>query len=82
MLTLYDLPLSLNCYKVRLLLALLGVDYHRETIALDRPTVADVAPYPALAQCGDGDVSLSDYPAIRAWMTRMESLPGFVRILD
>ena len=54
----------------------------REWIALDRPTVADVAPYPALAQCGDGDVSLAGYPAIRAWMKRMEALPGFVRILD
>jgi len=198
MITLYDMPLALNCYKVRLLFSLLGVDYHREPIdllksehqspeflsinpfgqlpvlkvddfilrdshailvwaarrfggdawmpnhiddeavvnswlsaaayeirlgpydarlkklfpwlcvnadavdtntaralhlfeqrltgrdwiALDRPTVADVAPYPALAQCGDGDVSLADYPAIRAWMKRMESLPGFVRILD
>ncbi len=54
----------------------------REWIALDRPTVADVAPYPALAQCGDGDVSLDDYPAIRGWMARMQALPGFVGILD
>lgn len=53
----------------------------RDWIALDRPTVADVAPYPALAQCGDGDVSLADYPAIRAWMARVEALPGFVGIL-
>jgi glutathione S-transferase len=53
----------------------------RKWIALDRPTVADVAPYPALAQCGDGDVSLAEYPAIRAWMARMEALPGFVGIL-
>lgn len=53
----------------------------RNWIALDRPTVADVAPYPALAQCGDGDVSLAGYPAIRAWMKRMEALPGFVGIL-
>jgi glutathione S-transferase len=53
----------------------------RNWIALDRPTVADVAPYPALAQCGDGDVSLADYPAIRAWMGRVQGLPGFVDIL-
>lgn len=53
----------------------------REWIALDRPTVADVAPYPAIAQCGDGDVSLGDYPAIRAWKARVESLPGFIDIL-
>lgn len=53
----------------------------REWIALDHPTVADVAAYPALAQCGDGDVSLADFPAIRRWMSRVESLPGFVGIL-
>lgn len=53
----------------------------RDWIALDHPTVADVAPYPALAQCGDGDVSLADYPAIRAWLARMQALPGFVDIL-
>lgn len=55
---------------------------NRTWIALTRPTVADVAAYPALAQCGDGDVSLDAYPAIRAWMGRMEQLPGFVKILD
>ncbi len=54
----------------------------RKWIALDRPTVADVAPYPALAQCGDGDVSLDPYPAIRRWMARVQGLPGFVGILD
>lgn len=53
----------------------------REWIALDRPTVADVAAYPALARCGDGDVSLDAYPAIRAWRARVEALPGYVDIL-
>lgn len=54
----------------------------REWIALDRPTVADVAPYPAIAQCGDGDVSLEPYPAVRRWKARMERLPGFIGILE
>ncbi len=197
MLTLYDFPLSLNCYKVRLLLALLKVDYQRETIdlltgehktskflaanpfgqvpalrvddvvlrdsqailvwiartygaeawmprdptqeaevnawlaaaayevrlgpydarlakllpalcvnvnavkentahalklyedrlqdrkwlALDRPTVADIAAFPALSQCGDGDISLDNYGAIRAWLARVRQLAGFVALL-
>ena len=34
MITLYDMPLALNCYKVRLLLSLLGVEYRREPIDL------------------------------------------------
>jgi glutathione S-transferase len=54
----------------------------RQWIALDHPTVADIAAFPALAQCGDGDVSLEDYPAIRAWLARVRDLPGFVSILD
>ena len=54
----------------------------REWIALDHPTVADVAAYPAIAQAGDGDISLEPYPAVRAWAARMQALPGFVSLLD
>lgn len=54
----------------------------RDWIALDNPTVADIAAYPALAQCGDGDVNLENYPAIRSWLGRINTLPGFVGILD
>lgn len=65
---------ALNLYEGRL--------QGRMWLALDHPTVADVAAFPALSQCGDGDVNLADYPNIRAWMTRVRSLPGFVDILD
>ena len=34
MITLYNMPLALNCYKVRLLCALLGVEYTRKPIDL------------------------------------------------
>jgi glutathione S-transferase len=54
----------------------------REWIALDHPTVADVAAYPAIAQAGDGDISLEGYPAVQAWAARMQTLPGFVGLLD
>ena len=54
----------------------------REWIALDHPTVADVAAYPAIAQAGDGDISLEGYPAVLAWAARMQTLPGFVGLLD
>ncbi|MGD0074877.1 MAG: glutathione S-transferase family protein [Candidatus Binataceae bacterium] len=54
----------------------------RKWIALDHPTVADVAAFPALSQCGDGGISLDEYPAIRAWIERMRALPGFVGLLD
>ncbi|MGD9603117.1 MAG: glutathione S-transferase family protein [Gammaproteobacteria bacterium] len=54
----------------------------REWVALDRPTVADVAAFPAIAQSGDGDVKLEAFPAVRAWMDRFRALPGFKSLLD
>ena len=54
----------------------------RAWIALDHPTIADIAAYPAISQSGDGDVSLEPYPAIRAWMGRVQKLSGFIGILD
>jgi glutathione S-transferase len=54
----------------------------REWLALDHPTVADVAAYPAIAHASDGDISLDGYDAIQAWMARVEKLPGFIRLLD
>jgi len=44
----------------------------------DAPTLADIALYTYTAHAPEGDVSLEPYPAIRAWLSRIESLPGFV----
>jgi glutathione S-transferase len=55
---------------------------NRRWIALDHPTVADVAAFPALSQCGDGDISLNGYDAIEAWLERVRGLSGFVGLLD
>jgi glutathione S-transferase len=41
-------------------------------------TLADVANYGYTARAPEGNVSLADYPAIRAWLARIEALPGFV----
>lgn len=51
-------------------------------VALDHATIADIAAFPALAHCGDGDVDLAPYPAIRAWLDRVRGLDGFVNLLD
>ncbi len=47
-------------------------------LALDRPTIADIACYPYAAAIGEGNISLAAYPAIRAWLARVEDLPGCV----
>lgn len=47
-------------------------------IALDRPTIADVALYSYIARAPEGYVNLKDYANIRAWLARIEALQGFV----
>lgn len=57
------------------------IDKHledREWLAIDRPTIADVSAYSYIAAAPEGDVSLGAYPNVRAWLTRVEALPGFV----
>ena len=50
----------------------------RDFIATGRPTIADVALYTYIAHAPEGNVDLSPYPAVRAWLARVEALPGFV----
>jgi glutathione S-transferase len=42
------------------------------------PTIADISLYSYIAHAPEGEVSLEPYPAIRAWLARIEALPGFV----
>ena len=42
------------------------------------PTIADVAAYSYIAHAPEGNVSLADYANVRAWLARIEALPGFV----
>jgi len=47
-------------------------------LAGSTPTLADVASYTYIAHAPEGNVSLADYPQVRAWLARIEALPGFV----
>lgn len=44
----------------------------------DHPTIADVAIYSYVAQAPEGNVDLSGYPSVNAFLGRIEQLPGFV----
>lgn len=44
----------------------------------DAPTLADIALYSYNSQAGIGGIALDDYPAVRAWLKRVEALPGFI----
>ncbi|MBX9755392.1 MAG: glutathione S-transferase family protein [Pseudomonadaceae bacterium] len=47
-------------------------------LAGNAATLADVAGYTYIAHAPEGNVSLADYPQVRAWLARIEALPGFV----
>ncbi|MCC8949709.1 glutathione S-transferase [Bradyrhizobium sp. USDA 4523] len=42
------------------------------------PTIADVALYSYLSSAPEGNVDLSAYARVNAWLRRIEALPGFV----
>ena len=50
----------------------------REFFIEDHPTVADVALYVYPRICPEGGYDLDGFPALRAWMERIEALPGYV----
>ncbi|ALZ84626.1 MULTISPECIES: glutathione S-transferase family protein [Pseudomonas] len=50
----------------------------REWLAADHPTIADIALYSYLAGAPEGNVELAPYTAVRAFLQRVEALPGFV----
>lgn len=57
----------------------------RDWLVGDTPTLADIACYSCMARVTEGDFSLEPYPAIRAWLARVEAIEGFppmVRIED
>jgi len=42
------------------------------------PTIADIALFPAIALCRDFGIDHDEYPALRRWMARVRTIPGFV----
>ena len=46
-------------------------------LALDRPTIADVACFPYVETAPEGEVPLEPYPAVVAWIEHCKALPGW-----
>ena len=61
-----------------LLKVLEGLLQDRDWLATDNPTIADLANYAYIAHAPEGNVSLEEYPNVRAWLNRVEQLPGFI----
>ncbi|MGW8393060.1 glutathione S-transferase family protein [Pseudoduganella sp. HUAS MS19] len=49
----------------------------REWIAGGGPTIADIALYSYIARAPEGNVDLSAYAGVNAWLERIEALPRF-----
>ena len=74
-----DIDLAQAQASARNSLALLDswLDEH-DWLALDRPTIADIACYPYSAMAEAGGISLAPYGRLNAWFKRIETLPGYV----
>jgi len=68
--------LEVNSYQ---LLSL--IDHHLENhqwLALNHPTIADIACFPYIALAGDAQIGLSEYSHVRRWLKDFQTLPGYV----
>ncbi len=52
----------------------------RNFLAAEHPTIADLACYSYVAHAPEGGIPLDAYPALRAWLRRVEALPFFTPI--
>ncbi|HVJ40254.1 MAG TPA: glutathione S-transferase N-terminal domain-containing protein [Dongiaceae bacterium] len=50
----------------------------REFLALEHPTIGDIACLPYAAMAGEGGVPLKPYVNLGRWIGRMQRIPGFI----
>lgn len=78
-----DFPASLDEARIRGRRSLEILDAHLRRQAWltgEKPTIADIANFPYVALAPMGDIALSPYPAVEAWIVRFKSLPRFMGI--
>lgn len=74
---------SLDEARIRGLRSLEILDAHlaqQPWLTGDQPTIADIANFPYVALAPMGDIALSPYPAVEAWIARFKALPRFISI--
>ena len=54
----------------------------RDWLVGNRATVADVALYSYVARAPEGNIDLTAYPRVKAFLKRVEELPGFVTFVS
>ena len=79
--TLFGFPCDMKSATARaytLLGVINGVLQASPYLTGSAPTIADVAGYSYIAHAPEGRISLDAYAQVRAWLARIEALPGFV----
>lgn len=57
------------------------IEHHltnREWLSSSTPSIADIACYPYIALCEEGNIPLAGYTAIHCWIKRIQSLKGYI----
>ncbi|GGA83956.1 glutathione S-transferase [Neiella marina] len=78
---LFGVPLDYQVAKQKTLALFAVVEpwlAERQYLTGEKLNLADIAGYSYIAHVAEGGVSLQPYPAIRAWLQRIESQPRFV----
>ncbi|PND33842.1 glutathione S-transferase family protein [Achromobacter pulmonis] len=75
-------PFVSHAAAARAALAVLEAQLQRQgedgwVATTDAPSIADVALYPYTCMAPMGSIALAPYPAIQAWLQRVERLPGY-----
>lgn len=79
--TVFGAKLDADLAKAKAVAVLQKIDaalQGRKWLVGERPTIADVALYAYVAHAPEGNVTLEPYANVRAWVARIEALPGFV----
>ncbi|KCV82355.1 protein gstA [Actibacterium atlanticum] len=75
----FKLDQALAVKKAQRVLALLEARLEsRDWLALDRPTIADIACFPYVALGHEGGVPVGDHPNVAAWIDRIKALDNFI----
>ncbi|MEP3245685.1 MAG: glutathione S-transferase [Sneathiella sp.] len=83
LITVFGAPLDADQAHNTASWALTRIEAHlegKEWLVAGKPTIADVALYSYTAHAPEGNVDLSPYPNVLAWLKRVEDLPRFIEM--
>jgi glutathione S-transferase len=78
-----DLDADLAIRRAHVFLRLLDAELRsRRWLAGSCPTIADLAHYAYVARAPEGNVAISGYRNVIAWLERVRALPGFIPLVE